>query len=121
MRHRLLEKLVEKISEFISNGFVGFLQSEPRESSGGWPNFNAARSWARDGEVKKAIALTKAELEKESDNFEGLMLLGSLYADSGSAKLALRTMETLLRSEKLTAEQRQAAEEKKATYERMKR
>ena len=114
------ERLVEMIAEFASNRFVGFLNSEPRESSGAWPNFSAARSWARDGELKKAIALTKAELEKEPENYEGLMLLGALHADMGSSELAVRAMDVLLQSSKLTPEQRKIATEKKMTYERLK-
>jgi len=122
MRRRLplFEWLVDKIAEFTSNRFVDVFLNEPDESSGAWPNFSAARSWARDGDTKKAIALTKTELEKAPENYEGLMLLGSLYADPGSAKLAVQTTERLLRCSRLTPEQREAATAKKAIYDRMK-
>jgi lipopolysaccharide biosynthesis regulator YciM len=119
--HNLFAWLADMIANKASKGLVGFLNSEPDETSGAWADFRAARSWAKDGEVKKAIALTKAELKKEPDNFEGLILLGSLYADSGSPKRALEATETLLRSRpSLTPEQKQAALEKKAIYEKLK-
>jgi hypothetical protein len=118
-RNNLLGVLAAKIAGFCSRRFVAILMNEPGESSGAWPDFRAARSWAREGDIKKAIALTAAELEKEPENYEGLMLLGSLHADSGSVKLALRTTESLLRCAHLTEEQKRVAMEKKAIYERM--
>jgi len=118
--YHLLALLADFIAGIASKGVVGFLNSEPSESSGAWADFRAANSWAKDGGLKKAIALTKAELEKEPDNFEGLMLLGSLHADSGSPKRALEATETLLRSPNLTPEQKAAALEKKAIYEKLK-
>jgi hypothetical protein len=118
--HNLFAWLADIVANKASKGLVGFLNSEPDETSGAWADFRAARSWAKDGEIKKAIALTKAELKKEPDNFEGLILLGSLYADANSPKRALEATETLLRSPNLTPEQKQAALEKKAIYEKLK-
>jgi len=92
---------------------VGILSSEPTQHSGAWPDFKGARSAASEGNLREAIRFTREELKKEPENYEGLMLLASLYVDEGSPEKAIESLGTILRCSNVTDEQRRSASEQK--------
>jgi len=108
--------LISRFTKRSADAAVGFLNSEPGEHSGPWADFKSARSAMRDGELDEAERLTKGELEKEPENYEGLMLLASIYAQMGRYKQAVRTLDGLLKSSIITDGQVPVVKQTRAGY-----
>jgi hypothetical protein len=124
-RQNWLIWLADKIAGFFADLFVGALFSEPRNTSGAWPDFRYARSAVRDGDLHGAIELTKGELEKEPENYEGLMLLASLYAETGkparsigALEKIIGALEKILSNPNATDEQKRVASAAKAAHDK---
>jgi hypothetical protein len=111
--------VADKISGFFANRFVDFLNSEPTRTSGYLPDFRAAKIAARDGDLAHAILLAEEQLEKEPKQYEGLMFLGSLYADAGHVQKAIAMMNRIMTNPQTTGPQKQSALHQKINYERL--
>jgi predicted Zn-dependent protease len=112
----LVELLAGRIVDRSGNGLVNFLNSEPGEHSGPWADFKYARSAMRDGEWAEAVRLMKIELEKEPENYEGLLLLASIYAHMGKHGRVVQTLDELLKVSTLTDEQVSAVKLTRENY-----
>ena len=112
----LLELLLSRILDRAGDSAVSFLHSEPGERSGPWADFKYARIAKRDGEWAEAVRLTKIELEKEPENFEGLLLQASVYAHMGKHGQVVQTLDELLKVSTLTDDQVAAVKETRANY-----
>lgn len=112
----LLELLVSRIVDRAGDSAVSFLHSESGEHSGPWADFKYARIAKRDGEWTEAVRLTKIELEKEPEHYEGLLLLATIYAHMGKHDQVVQTLDELLNVSTLTDEQVAAIKETRANY-----
>ena len=120
MRHLpFISWIANKIAGFFANRLVDFLNSEPTRTSGFLPDYRAAKIAARDGDLAHAIILAEEQLEKDSKQYEGLMLLGSFYADADQIQKAIAMMNRIITNPSATGKQKQTALETKNSYERL--
>jgi hypothetical protein len=112
----LVEWCARRIVDRAGDGIVDFLNSEPGERSGPWADFKYARLAKRDGEWAEAVRLTKIELEKEPVNYEGLLLLASIFAHMGKHGQVVQILDELLKVSTLTDDQMAAIKETRANY-----
>lgn len=112
----LIHWVADKLAGRSADAIVGFLNSEPGKHSGALPDFRFARSFMRDGDLEEAASYTKGELEKDPENYEGLMLLASIYAQMGKHALAICTLDTLLKSSIITEGQVAVAKQTREGY-----
>lgn len=87
--------------------FVRLLQGDVnRVTTGIRADFGAAKALHKHGDLDDALRHTKAELEKDPSNYEGLIFLAQLYVDLDEPDRALKTLNLLLASPSLTHAQR---------------
>jgi len=76
-----------------------------RGTSGVRASFAGARALRLHRNLGDAIRLTEAELEKEPESYEGLMLLAELCEETGEHLRAAQALDRLLRNKDLSGEQ----------------
>jgi hypothetical protein len=96
----------------LSNGLCQMLFSGGSQvASGGFrPDYREARSKIEDNQFDEAIKLTQAELEKDPSNYEGRVLLASLFHERKMPVEALIHLEAILNNPEATSEQRRNAQ-----------
>ena len=98
-----------RISHLLSGPITNMIYGRGSQSAGHIPNFKYARDAALDGEFEEAIKLTKWELAKQPDNYEGLILMATIYMETDRPKLALEQLDRIIASPNTPSAQRQAA------------
>ena len=97
-------------SKWIVDSLLGFGVS--KRSLGGFrPDFRVARSLGRDGRLDEAIQLTQDELTKDPHNFEGLLLLATLYHEKGLFDQAMDQLAIIARNPAATVDQKKIAKD----------
>ncbi|MSU56864.1 MAG: tetratricopeptide repeat protein [Pedosphaera sp.] len=120
MRHLpFISWIANRVAGFFANRFVDFLNSEPTRTSGFLADYRTAKIAARDGDLPQAIKFAEEQLEKKPKQYEGLMLLASLYADAGHVEKAITMMNRILTNPGATGKQKQTALHEKDNYERL--
>ena len=88
--------------------FVKLLQGDVnRVTTGIRAEFGAAKALHKHGDLEDALRQTKAELEKDPFNYEGLLLLAQIYIDLDQPERALKTVDLILERSILTENQRE--------------
>jgi hypothetical protein len=85
------------------------IYGDQKRSTGVQASFAGARALRTHGDLKEAVELTQAELEKEPESYEGLLLLAELREEAGEHHQAARVLDRLLRIKNLSQEQRKCA------------
>ena len=93
------------ISCYASGLLLRILHGDANVSAGHIPDFQFARARIDDGDFEDAIKLTLHELEKNPNNYEGLMLLARLYFQMHRPDEALKQIEAILQNPDTTPEQ----------------
>lgn len=98
--------------------FVKMLQGDVnRVTTGIRAEFGAAKALHKHGDLEDALRQTKAELEKDPFNYEGLLLLAQLYIDLDQPERALKTMDLILEKSVLTENQREVITQTRCAVE----
>ncbi len=99
------------LAYFITQGVMIFLYGEwsTRATGGFRPDYRAIRSRMEEGDLDEAIEQTKKELEKAPKDYEGLMLLATLYHEQQLPDEALVHLEVILHNPRATDEQKRNA------------
>ena len=97
------------IAHLVAGGITNSLYGRGSQSAGHTPDFKYARAAALDGDFKEAIKLAEWELSKQPDNYEGLVLMATIYMESSRPKLALEQLDRIVASPQATDEQRRLA------------
>ena len=106
-----------EISWKCSGSFVSFLQGDARYYSSSRPEFRFARSHKRDGNFEEALRLTQIELEKDPNNYEGLMLAATLCHMLDLPEKAIEHLDMILSNPEMTDSQRDVARTERAKCE----
>jgi len=103
-----------RIARLLAGSVTSFIYGHGSQSAGHIPNYKYAREKALDGEHEEAIKLCRWELDKQPDNYEGLILLATIYMETQRPNLALEQVELILRTPHLGDRQEQEALRAKA-------
>jgi hypothetical protein len=94
------------IAHYGSLAFIRMLHGDLNRPTGIRAEFGAAKALHKHGELDDALLHTKRELEKDPQNYEGLLLLAQIHIDLEKPERALETIDRLLADTPLTEEQR---------------
>jgi hypothetical protein len=89
----------------LSDSPVHLLHGQANIGAGHIADFKYARAKIKDRDFQEAVKLTLHELEKNPENFEGLILLAQLYFEMRHPAEALKQVESILHNPDATPEQ----------------
>src|SRR5262245_1572507 len=95
---------------FIAKGISAFFFADGHADAGLRAEFRYARAAKRDGDLKEAIRLAKLELEKEPNNYEGLLLLAAIYEEIKMPDQAVVQLNAALSNPDVTDAQKEFAQ-----------
>lgn len=98
--------------------FVRLLHGDMNRTTTGFrAEFGAAKALRKHGDLDDAMRHTRAELEKDPFNYEGLLLLAQLQIDLDQPDRALQTVDLILEKTPLTEDQRRVIVATRKTIE----
>ena len=102
------------VAHLIGHRVARFFYGDGSQSAGHTPEYKFAREKALAGEFEEAIKLCHWELSKQPDNYEGLLLLATIYMERKQPKLALEQIELILKTPHLSDPQQREAMQAKS-------
>jgi hypothetical protein len=95
-----------ELTHIGASGFSHLLYGDGRAGGGFVPDYKDARWKIEEGNLEAAIKLTKDQLAKSPTDYEGLILLATLYNETDRPKEALAQLERILSNPLTTDTQR---------------
>jgi hypothetical protein len=111
----------QEISWLLSGSLMKFLHGEPTTVTGFRPDYVYAKSHFKDGNWEESLRLTQVELEKDSKNFEGLMLSATIYQKLQLPANAIVQLKIILNNSDASDDQKAVATVEKEKCERLQR
>jgi hypothetical protein len=85
------------------------LHGDGRAGGGFRPEYHLARHYLKEGDLAEALRHCQEELDKEPNDFEGLLLLAQIWLDRKRPPEAIKALERIIASPLATDEQRATA------------
>lgn len=96
-------------SHYLSGGIMNLFHGFHTDEGGFRTDYSEARVKIDQGELAQAVKAVEHELRKDPVNYEGRLLLASLYRELGKPADAAAQLEVILRNPLATADQKRFA------------